>query len=610
MKRTLLLLTLTLTAFFSFAQFNDTTALKGFIRDSIKDRRPEKITAAQLQKALLGTANLLSGIDSISYSQATAKASAGQLTTGAIYRINGVDSALYGGTTIFLQALSKNEFSQSGWGIFYNPKYSDTSLHLFKPLVFFTSSDEPEWDRTLDDITATADNGATGKYIAPGIIFATSGDWSGAVTFVAGGIGTITLDAVTVKTYSVDDKVLWDGKAWSNRNGNRGVFDNFVGMDTAEWNAISYTDTNYYRKVVDIIRYDISANVIYSREDNLGNKVSNSVGGIADLFGSFQKNPISCFKWGVPSTINTGCFSNTVYGLFDCVNWDVVGITRNTVSDHANIYSNYTFGFSIFDNNKFESNTDFSSNVLGSQGIFGSAIFNNNFNNTTIQFNQLIGANLYYNTFETSKFWQNYLVYDSTPGDAIPVINGNVGYGIKIMRNKLFNNARIEGNLITSNGGDDNTGSGIWDCLLAYSGSFQPDSAARISFNQIGIRLADIMVANKATSIFKQDITKCKKYVAIVNQTGSGDPTATVLENALGSPISWTFADDGQFRGILTGAFPAGKTAFLATQGNGANGVLQAFRFDNNTMFVYQYDLFGAYANGLTDVLVEIRVYE
>lgn len=42
-----------------FGQFADTTELNAYIRDTIRDRRPEKVTAAQLQKALLGTANFL-----------------------------------------------------------------------------------------------------------------------------------------------------------------------------------------------------------------------------------------------------------------------------------------------------------------------------------------------------------------------------------------------------------------------------------------------------------------------------------------------------------------------------------------------------------------------
>lgn len=59
MKRLLFILTVTFFTIPSFGQFSDTSELNTFIRDSIKDRRPDKITAIQLQKALLGTTKFL-----------------------------------------------------------------------------------------------------------------------------------------------------------------------------------------------------------------------------------------------------------------------------------------------------------------------------------------------------------------------------------------------------------------------------------------------------------------------------------------------------------------------------------------------------------------------
>lgn len=54
MKRLFFLLVLSIAATTSFAQFSDTTALNNFVRDTIKDRRPDKVTAAQIQKGMLG----------------------------------------------------------------------------------------------------------------------------------------------------------------------------------------------------------------------------------------------------------------------------------------------------------------------------------------------------------------------------------------------------------------------------------------------------------------------------------------------------------------------------------------------------------------------------
>lgn len=42
-----------------FAQITDTTQLNNYVRDTIRDRRPEKVTAADIQKAFLGVSNIL-----------------------------------------------------------------------------------------------------------------------------------------------------------------------------------------------------------------------------------------------------------------------------------------------------------------------------------------------------------------------------------------------------------------------------------------------------------------------------------------------------------------------------------------------------------------------
>lgn len=50
-------------------------------------------------------------------------------------------------------------------------------------------------------------------------------------------------------------------------------------------------------------------------------------------------------------------------------------------------------------------------------------------------------------------------------------------------------------------------------------------------------------------------------YKAILTQTSTNDPVATVFENTLGN-IVWTRDSAGAYTGTLTGAFPAGKVYF------------------------------------------------
>lgn len=53
---------------------------------------------------------------------------------------------------------------------------------------------------------------------------------------------------------------------------------------------------------------------------------------------------------------------------------------------------------------------------------------------------------------------------------------------------------------------------------------------------------------------------KYKVYRAIMNQTGTNAPVATVLDNTLGGTVVWTRTDVGRYVATLSGAFTANKT--------------------------------------------------
>jgi len=52
-----------------------------------------------------------------------------------------------------------------------------------------------------------------------------------------------------------------------------------------------------------------------------------------------------------------------------------------------------------------------------------------------------------------------------------------------------------------------------------------------------------------------------KVYAALLTQTGTDAPTATVLENTLGGTVVWTRGGGGRYNATLAGAFTANKTA-------------------------------------------------
>lgn len=54
-----------------------------------------------------------------------------------------------------------------------------------------------------------------------------------------------------------------------------------------------------------------------------------------------------------------------------------------------------------------------------------------------------------------------------------------------------------------------------------------------------------------------------KVYTALLSQSGTSAPVATVLENTLGGTVVWSRVSIGEYRGTLTGAFTANKTVVL-----------------------------------------------
>ena len=81
-----------------------------------------------------------------------------------------------------------------------------------------------------------------------------------------------------------------------------------------------------------------------------------------------------------------------------------------------------------------------------------------------------------------------------------------------------------------------------------------------------------------------------KVYRALLTQTGTDAPVATVLENTLGGAVVWTYSDVGVYIGTLTGAFTANKVAAsipVATTGNDfVTGIVVVRRASDDTVLV------------------------
>jgi len=104
-----------------------------------------------------------------------------------------------------------------------------------------------------------------------------------------------------------------------------------------------------------------------------------------------------------------------------------------------------------------------------------------------------------------------------------------------------------------------------------------------------------------------------KRYVALLSQSGTDAPVATVLENTLGGAVVWIRDFAGTYIGTLAGAFTANKTFISIGAGAYPNQDDQinvyARRGSADTVTV----LSGTGGSGTDDLLnlspIEIRVY-
>lgn len=104
-----------------------------------------------------------------------------------------------------------------------------------------------------------------------------------------------------------------------------------------------------------------------------------------------------------------------------------------------------------------------------------------------------------------------------------------------------------------------------------------------------------------------------KKYVALLNQTGTSAPTATVLEDTLGT-VTINYISVGTYEIVKTGAFLSDKTWVVGGSADNNAGsadfaTLDIKRYDNNSIRLKTYDNFTKTNDMLVNTSIEIRVY-
>ena len=124
----------------------------------------------------------------------------------------------------------------------------------------------------------------------------------------------------------------------------------------------------------------------------------------------------------------------------------------------------------------------------------------------------------------------------------------------------------------------------------------------------------DGMVINNLTvtgTINGDAVVPYKKYVATISQTGTSDPTVTVLENTIGD-IVWTRVAVGGYSADLLGAFPVQDKVYLSINNTLASLFITEFKWGTlDNVNINTYDLTATSIDGAMSFnTIEIRVYE
>ncbi len=132
-------------------------------------------------------------------------------------------------------------------------------------------------------------------------------------------------------------------------------------------------------------------------------------------------------------------------------------------------------------------------------------------------------------------------------------------------------------------------------------------------FNARQLKFPNGSLANSVGSVTYTPVAAYKKYVALLSQSGTSAPTATVFENSLGETVVWTRDGVGTYTGTLAGAFPAEKVFAVAYAQDVQNaaGFISITPNSPNEVSLVTLALDGSTGGDdfLSNTPIEIRVY-
>lgn len=101
-------------------------------------------------------------------------------------------------------------------------------------------------------------------------------------------------------------------------------------------------------------------------------------------------------------------------------------------------------------------------------------------------------------------------------------------------------------------------------------------------------------------------------YVALLTQTSTNAPIATVIKNDLTAAIVWTRVSAGEYNGTLVGAFIANKTVITLGSFNSSwDAKVKAYRLNNDVIVLKTGDSTDFIDDDvITNLPIDIKVYD
>jgi len=185
------------------------------------------------------------------------------------------------------------------------------------------------------------------------------GNYSNVVGF-AGQIGIFYVGIPCV----IGNVVIWNNLQWVSLNGTSLLAPD---IDALSWSLLPKSSTKGYITEIDIIKYDITSNIITYREDIRGNRIENNVASFP-----FSQECFYVFQWG-----NNFCYGNTIADESFANIINSIGTVRsNTILENSNIdILNNAVG-SLFENNQLYSRSSIRITTINSGIINGNILKN------------------------------------------------------------------------------------------------------------------------------------------------------------------------------------------------------------------------------------------